>query len=106
MKTQDQIIQEAYVGMSLHINESVSDHTISLMKTGKYDPKIRGSATKFKQDLMKSGATQSEMTAQIAWSKHKHLHAKVNDTKVEFNVHDPKTWPPGYSHRGNPVYLD
>ena len=58
------------------LNEAVADHARALMATGNYDPAVRGSATKFKADLKKTGATSSEMTAQVAWSNHKHLHPK------------------------------
>lgn len=57
------------------LDEAVADHARVLMATGKYDPAVRGSATKFKSDLKLTGATSSDMTAQDAWSKHKHLHA-------------------------------
>lgn len=58
------------------LTEAVADHAKALMATGNYDPAVRGSATKFKADLKKTGATSSEMTAQVAWSNHKHLHPK------------------------------
>jgi hypothetical protein len=103
-------IQEAYVGMQVQIDETVSDHAITLMQTGNYDPEVRGSATKFKADLKKTGATTSDMTAQIAWTKHKSWHPKPeikkDTTKPKFNEHDPSTWHAGYSHRGNPMFLD
>lgn len=110
MNQEIKLISEAYLGI-LYIPEAVADHAIALMKTGNYDPEVRGSATKFKTDLKKSGATSSNMTAQIAWTKHKHNHPKPsepkhNEPKPKFNEHDPKTWPAGYHHRGNPLYLD
>jgi hypothetical protein len=107
MKTELELIQEAYVGMH-QLDEAVADHAITLMKTGNYDPNVRGSATKFKADLKKTGATSSDMTAQVAWTKHKHEHPKTahEKAKPKFNEHDPNTWPHGYSHRGNPMYLD
>lgn len=64
---------DAYLNESL-LTEAVADHAKALMATGNYDPAVRGNATKFKNDLKKTGATSSEMTAQVAWNNHKHLH--------------------------------
>ena len=83
------------------LSESVTDHAKKLMASGKYDPAVKGSATKFKEDLKKTGVTKSDTTAQFAWTSHKKLHPKSN-----FNVHNPASWPEGYSHKGNPVHLD
>jgi hypothetical protein len=85
MKTELELIAEAYVGMH-QLDEAVADHAITLMKTGNYDPSVRGSATKFKADLKKTGATSSDMTAQVAWSNHKHHHA---EPQLKSNHPDP-----------------
>jgi hypothetical protein len=87
------------------LSEAVKDHAVPLMKSGKYDPAVRGSGARFKEALKATGATTSDTTANAAWTAHKHLHPKPTQ-KPKFNQHDPKTWPDGYSHKGNPVHLD
>lgn len=65
------------------LDEAVADHAKALMATGKYDPAVRGSATKFKTDLKATGATASDMTAHDAWRKHMHLHPAAQQAPVK-----------------------
>lgn len=60
------------------LNEKVrvADVAREMMASGKYDPAVRGNATRFKEDIKKTGITQSNDTAHDAWIAHKHLHPK------------------------------
>ena len=55
-------------------HETITTHATRLMKTGKYDPAVRGAAAQFKRDLIATGITDSPTSANFAWKNHKHLH--------------------------------
>ena len=59
--------------------ETITTHATRLMKTGKYDPAIRGAAAQFKRDLIATGITDSPTSANFAWKNHKHLHPGLSD---------------------------
>ncbi len=62
-------------------HETITTHATRLMKTGKYDPTVRGAAAQFKRDLIATGITDSPTSANFAWKNHKHLHPGLSDAQ-------------------------
>lgn len=60
--------------------ETVKSHAERLIKTGNYDPNIRGNQAKFIKDLKATGITNSDKTCHYAWKDVKHLH-NASETK-------------------------
>lgn len=60
--------------------ETVKTHAERLIKTGNYDPNVRGNQAKFIKDLKATGITNSDKTCHYAWKDVKHLH-NTSETK-------------------------
>lgn len=60
--------------------ETVKTHAERLIKTGNYDPEVRGNQAKFIKDLKSTGITNSDKTCHYAWKDVKHLH-NAGETK-------------------------